>query len=335
MIAIQSQNFDFSTNTVIEWLLSFKVPFVRFNKEDKSIWLKTFELSNSNRIRIVLNVHGTDVDIDDITVYWNRRGAIGIRAEFDKKLLPNKLPQKFKNEVEKNYNEQFQTLTRYLESRLYSKQFTLGNPKRSKINKLAVLSEAVNVGLKIPQTIITNNKSYLRKLLSKKKLISKSIQESVFVPGEDYHFAHYTEELDQSFFKILPKSFTPSLFQEMLEKELELRIFYLKGEFYCMAIFSQMDNQTKVDFRKYNTNVPNRTVPYRCPEEVLEKLDRLMSILELDTGSIDMILTTKGEYIFLEVNPVGQFGMVSYPCNYHLERRIAELLKNKYFENEK
>ena len=30
--------------------------------------------------------------------------------------------------------------------------------------------------------------------------------------------------------------------------------------------------------------------------------------------------------VFLEVNPVGQFGMVSLPCNYQLEKRIAQYL---------
>jgi hypothetical protein len=36
-----------------------------------------------------------------------------------------------------------------------------------------------------------------------------------------------------------------------------------------------------------------------------------------------------GREVFLEVNPVGQFGMVSRPCNYQLERKVAELLLRK------
>jgi D-alanine-D-alanine ligase-like ATP-grasp enzyme len=51
-----------------------------------------------------------------------------------------------------------------------------------------------------------------------------------------------------------------------------------------------------------------------------------MNKLDLNCGSIDMIVTPKNEYVFLEVNPVGQFGMVSYPCNYNLEKKIAEYL---------
>ena len=51
-----------------------------------------------------------------------------------------------------------------------------------------------------------------------------------------------------------------------------------------------------------------------------------MKYVNLNTGSIDMIVTKENEYIFLEVNPVGQFGMVSQPCNYYLEKKITEYL---------
>ena len=36
--------------------------------------------------------------------------------------------------------------------------------------------------------------------------------------------------------------------------------------------------------------------------------------MSLNTGSIDLIKTKSGDYVFLEVNPVGQFSMVSFPC---------------------
>jgi hypothetical protein len=39
------------------------------------------------------------------------------------------------------------------------------------------------------------------------------------------------------------------------------------------------------------------------------------------------------ELVFLEINPVGQFGMVSHPCNYYLEKRIAQNLINSKYEN--
>lgn len=51
-----------------------------------------------------------------------------------------------------------------------------------------------------------------------------------------------------------------------------------------------------------------------------------MNSLDLDSGSIDMIVDSSLTYYFLEVNPIGQFEMVSMPCNYNLEKLIAEEL---------
>ena len=97
-----------------------------------------------------------------------------------------------------------------------------------------------------------------------------------------------------------------------------------------MAIFSQNDKQTKIDFRNYNDDRPNRYVPYLLPVSIEKKITKLMQKLNLTTGSVDLIKDIKGNYVFLEINPVGQFGMVSGPCNYYLEKRIAEfLIKNK------
>ena len=58
-----------------------------------------------------------------------------------------------------------------------------------------------------------------------------------------------------------------------------------------------------------------------------------MEALGLVMGSIDLIRSTEKEYVFLEVNPSGQFEMVSLPCNYHLEEKIANYLIRKKNKN--
>jgi D-alanine-D-alanine ligase-like ATP-grasp enzyme len=62
------------------------------------------------------------------------------------------------------------------------------------------------------------------------------------------------------------------------------------------------------------------------PSSLQEQLKTLMNKNRLDSGSFDIILTPESEYIFLEVNPIGQFQWLSRNCNYFLEKEIAELL---------
>ena len=95
-----------------------------------------------------------------------------------------------------------------------------------------------------------------------------------------------------------------------------------------MAIFSQKDNQTEIDFRRYNLKKPNRTVPYQIPLSLEKKIIKLMTMLEFNTGSLDFIVDKEDNYYFLEINPSGQFGMVSLPCNYYLEKQMAIELMN-------
>src|SRR5262249_29782735 len=102
--------------------------------------------------------------------------------------------------------------------------------------------------------------------------------------------------------------------------------FFFQNEFYSMAIFSQYDEQTAVDFRHYNTRVPNRMVPYKLPAQICDRLSHLLAKMHLESASIDLIKDVDGRYIFLEINQVGQFGFLSDACNYQLEKRVARHL---------
>lgn len=161
------------------------------------------------------------------------------------------------------------------------------------VNKLRILVEASGLGIKTPQTIITRTK---KELLSKanEPMITKAIYEG-FKPESIGKFISYTEKVG---FDDIPDQFYPSLFQEKIEKEADIRIFYLSGFFFSMAIRSQSDEQTKTDFRKYLKESGNRCFPFSLHNELEFKLDALMKKIGLNTGSIDMIMTKDGDFIF-------------------------------------
>ena len=108
-----------------------------------------------------------------------------------------------------------------------------------------------------------------------------------------------------------------------MDKLFEIRTFYLKRTCYSSAIFSQNDEKTKVDFRNYNYENPNRTPPFRLPKNIEKSIDLLMKKLDMTSGSLDFVYTKSKKFVFLEVNPIGQFQQVSLPCNYYLEKQIA------------
>jgi len=218
----------------------------------------------------------------------------------------------------------------FLRDFVYSYALKLGSMhKEIHNNKLSNLLLARDCGIKVPPTLITTSKLELEKFYQKHtKILTKPIHNG-HLYFEEEQFVYSCKGilfLGKEEMKEIGDEFCVSLFQAYTEKELELRIFFLDKEIYPMAIFSQLDEKTKYDFRNYNHIKPNRNVPFKLPQSFKKKLEKFIDEIDLNTGSIDVILTPENEFYFLEVNPTGQFGWVSQNCNFYLEKEIAKYL---------
>jgi len=328
VILIVSDEFDLSTNMVIEWLIHFNETFFRINAEDE-VLIEYVTISNSES-DFKITVRDKEVSLSDVKSCWFRRDLFSLDKSFNIKFIEtairenstaNKLLNEFLSSEYIKLKEYFVFL---LENSLDG--ICLGNPKKSSDNKLIHLEVAKRLGLNIPDTSIARDITTLNHKGA--NIITKAIADFPFLTiweNEDKHnFLSYTTLVDDFEFK----SSHPSLYQEEIAKAIELRIFYICGEFYAMAIFSQNNPNTSLDFRHYDVNNPNKTVPYSLPGDIKTQLQNFMKTTNHNTGSIDMLVDTNGKYIFLEMNPSGQFGMVSIPCNYHIEKKIAKVLSN-------
>jgi ATP-GRASP peptide maturase of grasp-with-spasm system len=322
MILIVSTEYDYSTNDVIDWLLYYKRDCLRINSEDCIYVLNTRFISD--KVDFDFSFKDSVISLSDIKSFWYRRGRININSlNVENRILDKDL---LKDILSHMYNEEEKTLHDFLISQLETKN-SLGSYFGANANKLTSLYIAQKVGLKIPNTIISSTKKDLLNFYDKNNsIISKGIQDIISFAVNDKGYSNKTEIVCRNDIEEMNDNFFPSLLQMNVKKRYELRVFYLRGVFYSMSIFSQNDEQTKVDFRDYNIERPNRTVPYKLPKDIEDKLSLFMSRMELDTGSIDIIVTPDMEYVFLEVNPVGQYGMTSLPCNYYLDEKIAKCL---------
>lgn len=319
MILIISSKDDLSTIDVIDWLRKDDVPFERISSED-SVKLINLTLSDQTcDAQIIINQRL--YSLGDFTSIWYRRSWLAL----EKVDFVSSLDEQFNNQVNDQLKSEIYYLTDFIDKFFFDKM--LNRRTDVMLNKLNVLKYSVQYGLKIPKTYIISNKEKLAEILNEqKKLITKNFSPGIFV-GFNQHFLNgYTLEVTNEMINELPDNFHPTLFQEFIKKAFEVRSFYLNGSFFSSAILSQNDEKTMIDFRNYNFEKPNRTPPYNIPDVITKKLSNLMNKLELQSGSIDLLVSPEGEFIFLEINPIGQFSQVSKPCNYHLEKRIAESL---------
>jgi len=197
-------------------------------------------------------------------------------------------------------------------------------------NKLVNLKIAQKVGFLIPKTLITNSKRELKKFINSfDKVITKDLRAPVYIRTKKKAYTSTgVEILDNGVLSKLNTYFAPIFLQQYIEKQLELRVYIFREKIYSMAIFSQNDRKTSIDFRNYNKERPNRAIPYKLPKLIESKIKEFMKELDYKTGSIDLILTPQNEHVFLEINPMGQFHWLSANCNYYIEKEIAKTLTN-------
>ncbi|MGB1241843.1 MAG: grasp-with-spasm system ATP-grasp peptide maturase [Chitinophagales bacterium] len=320
-VLIVSKNGEVSTCEVIDWLDHFGVNFFRINNGGINKIPASIELENGIKL-IAFERDNKELNLEDIDTVWFRK-TISPQAP-NTQLIENKEIAKLiethtMNELEA-YNFSFY--------HLFDKK-SLNHPDRKEINKPLQLDIAQKIGFNIPASLLTSDKTKLVNFKNKyPELIVKAIFRSRgFLIDKVFH-AGFTAVLTDEFIQQLPQTFFPVLVQENIEKAYEIRTFYLDGTCHSMAIFSQMDKQTQIDFRQYNHQKPNRTVPFVLPQSITKKIIAFMDKIKLNSGSLDFIRSKDGKFYFLEVNPNGQFGMVSKPCNYFLEKKIATWLKN-------
>lgn len=332
MVLIVSDEQDVSTNNVIDWLVYFKVPFLRINEND-GVKLSQVAFKNGSlhfQFEIHKNAFGTTFLLSEkeVVLYWYRRGCLKLYANMPHCYTPpfeyvfNDLNQYLIDENMKIVD----FIHHYLKSIPHVNSFNDNG-----INKMSALFEAQQCGLTIPETFIIDSKAELEVLLrTDKKYIVKGIDRNGFSIHNSYSVGTLTFMLTAQSLGKVPQTFNYSLVQEYIEKQVDIRVFYLDGQTFPTAIFSQSDNKTKIDFRNYNYDRPNRIVPFRLPKHIKNSIIKLMRKLDLNSGSLDLVLDREGDLFFLEVNPVGQYDFISKQCNLQLDRIIAKHICDKY-----
>lgn len=321
MVIIFSEESDKSTSNVIDWLIKFQVPYIRLNMENV-VMVEKICIGIDNKVSIILEINDILLEIENINAFWYRRGAISLFTPTNNQSVA------FQNLFNQYLNNEKRIVEDFIFSIIQEKR-GIGNFYKRTVNKLNVLHEAIKCGIKIPETYLSNYDALAENIIENKTLITKAISESVHLYNSQCgSIMNYTGGIKTEYI-VKDNHRANYLIQEKIDKLFEIRSFYLEGSFYSMAMFSQENDKTKDDFRNYDFSNPIRTVPYKLPLELEIKLRNLMNVLSLNTGSIDIAYNSKKEYIFFEVNPVGQYGMVSNPCNYNLDKEIAESLKIK------
>lgn len=285
MILIITHKEDYTSDFIINKLNQRKIAYKRLNCED----LIKCKFSIENDLNLLID------GLKSFKSVWFRR---------------TKLPDiKTSNLDEKIYLlSEYETLLKNLFCTIDAKW--LSNPFKiyQAENKLFQLKTAKSIGFVIPNTLITNDKEALKEFyyINSKRIIIKPLSQSKLNYSGETEFI-FTNELKEEHIETLEEyELTPCIYQEKIEKDIELRITVVGEKVFSSGVNSQLFENTKTDWRKGKLEFFKEEIPL----EIEEKCKLIVKKMGLKFGAIDLIKDIRGNYIFLEINPNGQWAWI-------------------------
>jgi hypothetical protein len=348
-LLILSSLFEPNVNHVIRRLEEHGVRWWRFNTETFPLLCHgRIEFFGADRSHFRLAINGSTLDSREVGAVWYRRQSDPVLAEG--------LPDEDREFARVECLAYVNSLYRCLDHCSWVNPWL---PERLAADKTGQLVSAKSVGPAVPRTLVTNDPAAVRNFLEQcgQRVIFKPLLGLVTGRPPEYSaqlrssfegkFAFppacnnvsATRESRVVFTQLLTAdklaeidalAACPAIFQEYIDKQVELRITIVGDQVFTAAIHSQEHPETLVDFRRLalmpNDESVKHTI-FELPAEIRAKLLSLMKKLGLVFGCVDMILTPKGEFVFLEVNPAGQWGWIEQMTHMPITEALVELLR--------
>lgn len=167
---------------------------------------------------------------------------------------------------------------------------------------------AARLGLRLPETRVTNDLSALSRMDISSQLVGKPLKSALLQDEEDDRVVFTSRvvptEADRS-----AMALAPVIYQAEIVKQSDVRVTVVGTRVFAVAIHSQELEGTQVDWRK--GSVPDlRHEPIDLPADIEAKCVEVVQSLNLRFGAIDLILDREGRFWFLECNPNGQWAWI-------------------------
>lgn len=181
------------------------------------------------------------------------------------------------------------------------------------------LRVASEVGFFVPDTLVTSDPEkalkfwrYCGKEMVIKPLALSPTEDSVLFTNR------VTEELMAEKERLRS---SPVILQRLVPHQHELRITIVGDAIFPAEVISE----SGLDWRRGKIMVS----PYVLPPDIQDLCLRYVRLLGLQYGCIDMIVTPDDQYVFLEINPNGQWDFVEKRAGLPIGKAIARLLTGR------
>jgi MvdC family ATP-grasp ribosomal peptide maturase len=303
-----SQDF-YNIDLFFEYLSSRNIPFFRLNSDRLNHFQKisvnenTFELTDES---------GNTIHSDHIKGVWHRKAW--------RISVPEELDQDYEKIFLNEYGNLRYNLMTVLEDIPWINPYE--NEKKIDGNKMLQLKIAQKNNLIIPKTVYSNDEekitTFFHQYCKGKGIAKLHGVTAKTMSGENMTSTMVIEE--DTLEHLSDIAYCPMIFQPYIDKEYELRIVYIDGEFFTGMINNSENADWRIAREGYFWSA------YELPDSVKKNLTSMMKEMGLYIGAIDMIKGKDGQYYFLEVNPQGEWGMLQKELGFPIAEKIADNL---------
>lgn len=183
------------------------------------------------------------------------------------------------------------------------------------------LAAAVRCGLRVPSTLITNDPAEAMDFAAANdQLIYKTLSGPT-VPEPGRVAVIYTTEVSSGQVDDERVGLTAHLFQERVAKGHDVRVTVAGDRVFAVAIHTEGG---VLDWRSCYSEHIYEVID--LPQPVAAGSIELVDLLGLRYAAIDYAVDMDGEYVFLELNPSGQWGWLARACQLPIAAAIADEL---------
>jgi glutathione synthase/RimK-type ligase-like ATP-grasp enzyme len=317
-VLIITNDHDEHASAVIEELQRRDVPVFRFHPEE---FPKAASISievDGARVRgEIRNAHHR-VDFDDVSAAWYRRSRNLFREP------PSTTSERLDEYIRAQCNATLAALCESLQTHW------VGHPSRLRRAEVKALQlvHASQAGLLTPHTLISNDPARAQTFvdaLDQRECAIKPLM-AIGVTDQEGYRLPLTTTLPAGH-PLEGVALAPNMFQPYVDKAFELRCVVIGDRVFAARLNSQATETTRKDWRAGDWRGADlQQESFDLPEHVRGSILRLMDSFGLNFASLDMIVTPVGEYVFLELNPNGQWLWLEIDLGLPLVASMADLL---------
>lgn len=294
---------------------------VRFDTDQFPVTTNISSEFRKGKFRFSLQIGADSHAIDEFHAIWYRRLRLGEH-------LNRYMKPAF---IQPTIDE---SLTAFWGAMDSSGSFILDTYMKHRIaaNKMKQLTIAHTLGMKIPNTLVTNHQKHLAKFYEQEK--------GEIIMKMHHSFAIYDEQGNENvvFTNRFPKEYLddkqglqlcPLTFQNNIQKKRELRVTVVGNQIFSAAVDSQKLENARQDWRKEGTTLLFDWYEYDIPASLKKKLLAFMDVYQLNYGAFDFIETEQGDLYFLEVNSGGEYYWLDLLFKHQISAAIVDVLLHK------